>query len=86
MSEVILIKVSSGCLQIDYIRKSSQRISASSSKGVKFLIMELLCTHIANHPLPNSSWLATTWKHANYFLTSLVDKTDHMPVIAPFSV
>ena len=30
-----------------YIRKMSKRIPASSSKGVKFLIKKLLCTHIA---------------------------------------
>ena len=36
-----------------YIRKSSKRISASSL-GVKFLIKELLCTHIASQILPNS--------------------------------
>ena len=46
--ESILMKISSGCLKIDYIRKLSERISASSSKGVKFLIEELICTHIAS--------------------------------------
>ena len=38
LGETIFIKVSSGCLKINYIRKLSKRISASSSKGVKFLI------------------------------------------------
>ena len=52
LSETILMKVSSGCLQIDYIRKLSKLISASFSKGVKFLIKELLCTHIVSHLLP----------------------------------
>ena len=47
-----MIKVSSGCLQVDYIRNLSKRISASSSKGAKFLIKELLSTNIASHLLP----------------------------------
>ena len=42
-----------------YIRKSSKRISTSSSEGAKFLIKELLCTHIASHLLPNSQLVAT---------------------------
>ena len=81
-----LINVSSGCFLIDWIRKLSQRISASSSKGVKFLMKELLCTHIASHLLPSISWLVASWKHVNYFRTSTVEKTNHMPVIAPFSL
>ena len=74
------------CLQIDYIRKLSQRISASSSKGVKFLIKELLYTHIANHIFPSISWLVATWKYVNSSLTSTVNKANHMPVTAPFVI
>ena len=77
-------RIYSGCLHIDYIRKLSQRISASSSKGVKFLIKELLCTHIASHLLPSISWLVATWKHVNSFPTSTVDKTNYMSLIATF--
>ena len=55
LSEAILIKVSSGCVQIDYIKKLSKRISASSSKEVKSLIKELLCIHIASQFLPSIS-------------------------------
>ena len=78
------MKVSSACLQIDYIRKLNKRISASSSKGVKILIKELLCTHLASKLLPSISELVATWKHGNSFLISTVDKTNHTPVIAPF--
>ena len=68
-----------------YIRKF-QRISASSSKGVKFLIKELLYTHIANHIFPSISWLVATWKYVNSSLTSTVNKANHMPVTAPFVI
>ena len=64
-----------------YIGKLSKRISALFSKGVKFLIKESLCTHIASHLLPSISWLVGTWEHVNSFLTSTVDKTSHMPVV-----
>ena len=84
MSEAILIKVSSGCAQIDYIKKSSKRISASSSKGVKFLFKELRSIHIASQLLPSISY--ATWKHVNSFLIFTEDKTNHIPVAAPFSM
>ena len=71
-------------LLANYIRKLRQHISASSSKGVKFLIKELLCTHIASHLLFSISRLFGNWKHVNSFLTSTVDKTNS--VHASFSV
>ena len=68
LSEAILIKVFFDCFPVSRLHQKIEQpyqISASSSKGVKFVV---------------------TWKPVNSFLTSTVDKTKHMPVIAPFSV
>ena len=48
-------------MQIEYIRKLSKRISASSPKVVKILIKEKLCTHADSHLLPINKHVAT-WK------------------------
>ena len=69
-------------LLANYIRKLRQHISASSSRGVKFLIKELLCIHIAKKPLFSINGLFSSLKHVNSFLTSTVDKTNS--VYAPF--
>ena len=59
-----------------------KNFSASPSKDVKTSFIENLCCNIASYTIQ----LVTTGNPVNYYVTSIVDKTHHGPVIAPFSM
>ena len=53
-------------------------ISSQENFELKYLRTKFYCLEV--------KFQVATWKPVNSFLTPTVDKTNHMPVIAPFSV